>query len=103
MECISRAMAQVDRCRPLDAETQVRVWASPHGISGGKSGIGTGFSQTVLFSNYEYHSTMSLHTQMSSGEMNNRFTGGCSSETVSPERYAYSSIFVIYALHKMIN
>ena len=46
-ECRVRAVAQAISRRPLPAEAWVQFQASPCGICGGQSGIGTGFLSSV--------------------------------------------------------
>jgi hypothetical protein len=56
-------MAQAVSRRPLATETRF----SPCGICGGQSGTGTDFSLSSLVLTCEYHSTVALHTNFSSG------------------------------------
>jgi hypothetical protein len=62
------AMAQAVSLRPLTAESQVCVRVNPCGICDGQSGIGTGFSPSSSVFPCQYHSTIVLHTHISSGE-----------------------------------
>jgi hypothetical protein len=62
-----RAMPQAVFRRPLTAEAQFRSRVSPCGICDGQSGIGTGFSSSYSVLPYQYHSTVALHTDISSG------------------------------------
>jgi hypothetical protein len=55
-------MAQAVNRRPLTAEAQVRARVSLCGICCGKSGTGTGFSQSSSVYPCQYHSTVYLHT-----------------------------------------
>jgi hypothetical protein len=60
-------MAQTVSHRPLTAESWVRARVNPRGICGGQSGTGTGFSPSSLIFPCQYHSTIILHTHISSG------------------------------------
>jgi hypothetical protein len=74
-------MAQAVNHRPLAIEARF----SPYGICGGQSDSGTDFSPSSSFFPCQYHSTVALHTHISSGGggVNNRPVGGSSSETQS--------------------
>jgi hypothetical protein len=52
---------------PLTAEVQVRTWVNLCGICGEETGSGTGFSLSSLIFPCQYHSTVDLHTHISSG------------------------------------
>jgi hypothetical protein len=62
-----RAMAQAVSRRPLTAEYRVRARVNPCGICDGQSGNATGFSPTSSVFPCQYHSTVVLHTHISSG------------------------------------
>jgi hypothetical protein len=65
----ARAMAQAVSRRPLTAEALVRSRVSPHGICGGQSGTGTGFSASTSVFPCQFHSIGApLHGKME--EMN---------------------------------
>jgi hypothetical protein len=59
------AMTQAVSHRPLTVEARVRAGVSP---CGRQSGIGTGFFSEFLGFPCQYHSTVALHTHISSGE-----------------------------------
>jgi hypothetical protein len=61
-----RATAQVVSRRPLKAEDGVRARASSCGICGGQNGTRTGLSLSSSVFRYQYHSTVALHTHISS-------------------------------------
>jgi hypothetical protein len=61
-------MAQAVSRQPLAAEARARAWVSPCHICGCKSGTGTGFPPIFSVLPYQYHSTMVLHTHISSGD-----------------------------------
>jgi hypothetical protein len=71
-----RAMAQAVSRWPLTAEYRVRARVNPCEICDGQ-----GFSPISLVSPCQYHSTVVLHTHISSGGMNNMSVSGSSSET----------------------
>jgi hypothetical protein len=58
-------MAQAVSRRALTAEARV----NPCGIYGGQSGTGTGFSPSSSVSPCQYHSTVVIHTHISSGDV----------------------------------
>jgi hypothetical protein len=60
-------MAQAVSHRPLTAESRVRALVNPCGICSEQSGTGTGFSQSSSVFPCQYHSTVVLHTHISSG------------------------------------
>jgi hypothetical protein len=64
--CIWLDSAQAVSCRPLTAEALVRARVSPCGICGGQRGTGTRFSPGCSVFSYRYHSTVALHTHVSS-------------------------------------
>jgi hypothetical protein len=68
MRELGRAMAQAVSHRPLTAEARVRARVNPCGICGGQSGTGIGFSPSSSFFPCQYHSTVVLHTHISSAE-----------------------------------
>jgi hypothetical protein len=61
------AMAQAVSRQPLTAESRVRARFNPCGICGEQSGTGTGFSPSSSVFPCQYHSTVVLHTHISSG------------------------------------
>jgi hypothetical protein len=61
-----RAIAQVVSRRPLTLEAGVCAHVSPCGVGSGQSGTGTRFSPSSSVFLSKYHSTMSLHTRISS-------------------------------------
>jgi hypothetical protein len=63
-----RVLAQVVSRRPLQAEAWVRVRISPCGIYVGQIVIGTGLSLSSSVLSCQYHSTVTHHTLVSSGE-----------------------------------
>jgi hypothetical protein len=62
-----RAMAQAVNRRPLTAESRLHARVNPCGICGGQSGTATGFSLSSSVFSCQYHSTVVLHTHVSSG------------------------------------
>jgi hypothetical protein len=65
---VGRAMAQAVSRRPLNVECRVRARVNPCEICGRKSGTGTGFSpSSSVFPLSVHHSTVVLHTHISSG------------------------------------
>jgi hypothetical protein len=60
-------MTQAVRHWPVTAEAWVYSQVSPHEVCYGQSGIGTGFSLSFSVLLCQYHSTMALHTHISSG------------------------------------
>jgi hypothetical protein len=60
-------MGQAVSRRPLTAEARVRALVSPCGVCGGKSDTGTGFSLSSWAFPCQCHSTVALHTHISSG------------------------------------
>jgi hypothetical protein len=60
-------MAQVVSRLPLTAESRVRGRVNPCGIGGGQSGTETTFSPSSSVFTRQYHSTVVLHTHISSG------------------------------------
>jgi hypothetical protein len=67
IQLIGSAMAQAVNRRPLTAESRIRAGVNPCGICGGQSGAGTGFSPSSSVFPCQYHSTVVLHTRISSG------------------------------------
>jgi hypothetical protein len=61
-----RAMAQVVSRRLLTSESRVWALVNPCGICGGQSGTVTGFSPSCSLLTCQYHSTVVLHTHISS-------------------------------------
>jgi hypothetical protein len=59
-------MAQVVSRRPLTAEARVPARVNPCGICGGQSDTGTGFSPSSSVFPCQYHSTVALHSHISS-------------------------------------
>jgi hypothetical protein len=57
-------MVQAVSRKPLAVEAQICSRVSPCGLCGGQTGIGTGFCPVFP---RQYHSTVVLHTHMSSG------------------------------------
>jgi hypothetical protein len=79
---MGRTMAQVVSRQPFTAEARFRARISTCGICG-QSGPGTGFSPSSLVFPCQYHSTVALHTHISSrggGWGNITIVGGRSSE-----------------------
>jgi hypothetical protein len=64
---IGRAMAQVVNHWPLTTEAWVHTPVSPCGICGGQSGTGTGFPLSSSVFPCQFHSTIDLHANISSG------------------------------------
>jgi hypothetical protein len=64
---VGSAMAQAVNRRPLTAEARVRSHLIPCGFCGGRGGSGTYFSPSSSVSTCQYHSTVALHTYISSG------------------------------------
>jgi hypothetical protein len=60
-------MAQAVSRRPLSADAQVRARVSQVRIFDGQSGIRIGFSPSCSVLPCQYHSTVALHTHISSG------------------------------------
>jgi hypothetical protein len=79
-EKVGCAMAQVVSLWPLIVEAWIHALVIPCRICGGKSGTKTVFLSAVRFS-HQYHSTVPLHSYISSERMNNRPSDGHSSET----------------------
>jgi hypothetical protein len=67
----------------LTVEAQV----SPCGICGGQSGTGTSLSQRFLVFPCQYHSTVALHTHISSGDEQQARWWPQFRDIVSPHRY----------------
>jgi hypothetical protein len=67
----------------LTADTWVHARVIPCGIYGGHIGTGQDFSPSSSVFRCQYHSTVDLHTQISSGGVKNRPLRVCSSETWS--------------------
>jgi hypothetical protein len=63
-----RDMAQAVSRQPLTADARVRALVNPCGICGGKSGTGTGFSQSSSVFLCQYIIPPSLSKLISSGE-----------------------------------
>jgi hypothetical protein len=66
MHFIGRAMAQAVSRRPVTVESRVRSRFTPCEIYGGQSGTGTGFSPSFSVLHCKYHSSVALHTHISS-------------------------------------
>jgi hypothetical protein len=62
-----RAMALAVRRHPLTAEARVRAQVSPRGICGGQSDTGTGFPPEFVDFPCPYHSTVTIHIEISLG------------------------------------
>jgi hypothetical protein len=60
-------MAQAVNRWPLNAEAWVCTRVSPCGIRGGQIGTGIVFSPSSSIFPCQYHSTMALHSHVSSG------------------------------------
>jgi hypothetical protein len=60
-------VAQAVTCRPVTMESRVLARVTLCGICGGHSSSGTGFSSSSLVFHCQYHSTMAVHTYISSG------------------------------------
>jgi hypothetical protein len=68
------------------SDTWVHAWVIPCGIYGGYIGIGQDFSPSSLVFRCQYHSTVDLHTQISSG--GEKYAPSCLQfgDMVSPRR-----------------
>jgi hypothetical protein len=89
----SSAMVEVVSHRPLTTDAWVRVWVSPSGTCVGQSSTATGFSpnSSVFPSHLSFHNG-SPCSYITSG-INNRATGGHSSETQSnPSDINYNNL-----------
>jgi hypothetical protein len=60
-------MTEAVSCQSLIAEAWVHTWVNPCGICGGQSGTETDFSPSSSVFPCQYHSTVALHTNTSSG------------------------------------
>jgi hypothetical protein len=64
---IGRAMDQAVSYRPLTVEVRISTWVSSFGICDRRSDTGEGFTPTSRAFPCQCHSTMVLHTHMTSG------------------------------------
>jgi hypothetical protein len=67
IEVRGRAMAQAVSRWPVTSEARVHVRVSPCGICGGQSGTRSEFSPSFSGFCCHYHSTVALHTRITSG------------------------------------